>query len=301
MRTVSSSVGESLQAAAEQGRISAIAATGHRDLATYTADYPKLLPSRPFDPTFFAAVSLNTAFSAPWCTPEQLRLTNRAAVWVRALHWWVHRPTSAASDVDIVIDRCRAVAHGVPPEPQDELGRFLSDILTELRPQPGFIAGRERWQTELERTLTAIHREWRWKAIGQAQPDPARPTLRDYLDNADSFGSTFVNLTHWLRLGEGSALAHLNELVTVSREAQRVLRLVDDLTSPTRGTSRGGFDVLLTADRATVEDQVGHLVDRCRELLRPLEVRCPIQASYLARQLGFNSGFHRIADLWGEQ
>ncbi|MFV2018395.1 terpene synthase family protein [Micromonospora sp. LOL_023] len=299
MRTVATSAGENLQVAAEHGRICAIATTGQRDLAEYTSAYPELFPVKPFDPAFFAAVSLASAFSAPWCTPEQLRLTNRAAVWVRALRWSVHHRAGSEADVEILIDRCRAVAHGVPAGEHDELGRFLADLLAQLLPTPGFAARRDGWRAELERTLNAIGREWRWMSADRARPGASRPTLREYLDNADSLGSTFVHLTHWLRLGDSSALAHLNELITVSREAQRVLRLVDDLTSASRGSGRGDFDALLTADRSRVEEQVGHLVDRCRELLRPLEVRCPNQASYLARQLGFNSGFHRIADFWG--
>ncbi|MFY1694645.1 MULTISPECIES: terpene synthase family protein [unclassified Solwaraspora] len=299
MRTVSSSAGEALQSAAEQGRICAIATAGHRDLATRATTYPELLPHRPFDPSVFAAVAMATAFAAPWCTPEQLRSANRATIWGYAAHWRI-RHTGSDDDVIVLIDRCRAVAHGAPAGQHDDLGRFLAEIVAELTPSPAFAARRGLWWAELERMLTALHREWRWRAAQRAEPAGHRPSLHEYLDNAATIGTTFVDLTHWLRLGDGPAIAHLHELITVSREVQRVLRLVADLAAPPgRDSASGGLDTLLAADRITLQEQIGHLVDRCRELLRPLEVRCPHHASYLSRQLGFSSGFHRITDLWG--
>ncbi|ROO59273.1 hypothetical protein EDC02_1068 [Micromonospora sp. Llam0] len=301
MHTVSSSAAANLQSAAENGRICAVAIHGQRDLTEHTRAYPGLFPARPFDPAVSAAVSLATAFAAPWCTPEQLRLANRTALWVFAADWLIDYRATTDDEIVALVDRCRAVAYGAAAGPDDELGRFLADIVAELDQAPAFASRRDRWWAELDRTLTAMHREWRWKAARRAAPAEAGPTFADYLDNADNFGSTFVNVTHWLRLGDGPTLAHLTELITVSREVQRVLRLVNDLASIKRDTAWGDLNaLLLTADRGVVEDQIGHLVDRCRDLLRPLEIRCPNQAAYLSRQLGYTSGFYRVTDFWGE-
>ncbi|MDG4766716.1 terpene synthase family protein [Solwaraspora sp. WMMD406] len=297
---LSLSAADNLGAAAEHGRVCAIAATGQRDLMARAAAYPGLFPAAPFDATVFAAVSMATAFGAPWCTPEQLRLANRTALWVFAVDWLIDYRASVASDVDDVIRACQAVAHGASPAGDDEVGGFLAELVAELATSPAFASGRQRWSTELDRMLLAMRREWRWKTARRDDPAGDQPTFADYLDNADNFGSTFVNVSHWLRNADGPAIAHLDELTTVSREVQRVLRLVNDLA--TQGRDRGWGDLnamMFTSDRAAIHAQINQLVDRCRVLLRPLEIRCPKEAAYLSRQIGFSSGFYRVADFWG--
>ena len=54
-------------------------------------------------------------------------------------------------------------------------------------------------------------------------------------------------------------------------------------------------------DRAEITGQVALLVERCTGLLRPLETSCPREAAYLARQLGYTSGFYQVTDFWGSR
>ncbi len=57
---------DQMSAAAEQGRICALAAKGQRDLAGVAASHPDLFPGRPFDAALFSTVAMTVAFSAPW-------------------------------------------------------------------------------------------------------------------------------------------------------------------------------------------------------------------------------------------
>jgi hypothetical protein len=67
--------------ATEQGRICGLAVQGQRDLQARAAAHPELFPAEPFDAMLFGNISLAIAFGAPWCTAEQLRVTNRTVLW----------------------------------------------------------------------------------------------------------------------------------------------------------------------------------------------------------------------------
>src|SRR4051812_14211031 len=205
-----------------------LAAGGQRDLQAAAAAYPALFPDHPFDPTVFSMVASATAFGAPWCTREQLRIANLTALWVFAVDWRIDYLARTPGDVATVVANCLATADGDGPDETDALCRFLAGIRDALSAGPAFAEHRPVWREELRRMLHAMQREWVWKSQRSADQGPS---FEEYLDNADNFGSSFVNVSHWIFLGDPAALGHLAELMTVGREVQRVLRLVNDLAT----------------------------------------------------------------------
>ncbi|RGC67093.1 hypothetical protein C5N14_20065 [Micromonospora sp. MW-13] len=292
---------DQLSAAAEQGRICALAAKGQRDLQRHAARYPDLFSGRPFDGALFSNIALAIAFGAPWCTAEQLRLTNRAVLWGFALDWRIDYLAKSRADVDRVVAGALAVADGASPDADDPLGRLLAELRDELAGVPAFAELGDAWRGAVHRTVTAMAREWDWKTARERDGAPL-PSFAEYLDNADNLACTVVNVAHWIWTGDAETHRRLDRLVTVSDEVQRVLRLVNDLASYERDLQWGDLNaLLLVADRAEVDQRIVELVERCNELLAPLTGGCPLQAAYLARQIGFSSGFYRSTDFWGER
>ncbi|SBT47571.1 terpene synthase family protein [Micromonospora narathiwatensis] len=290
--------GGQLAEAAEQGRICALAARGQRDLQRRAAAHPDLFPSRPFDAALFSSIALAMAFSAPWCTAEELGLTNRAVLWGFVIDWQVDHQATSRSEVDLVAKTCLAVAGGAPAD--DPLGRFLAELRDDLAAAPAFAGLRGLWQEEIARTLAAMTREWEWKAAAQ-HGTAAPPTLAQYLDNADNLAATVVNVAHWIHTGSAETHRQLPRLVTVSDEVQRALRLINDLGTYQRDREWGDLNAIMLVDddRAEIERQVATRIDHCRHLLAELRPDCPREADYLSRQLGFTSGFYRLTDFWG--
>ncbi|GAA2359214.1 terpene synthase family protein [Dactylosporangium salmoneum] len=294
MNAPTTELGNELAAAAEQGRICGLAASGQRDLNAAAAAYPELFPANPFDPAVFGTVALATAFGAPWCTREQLRIANLTALWVFAVDWRVDYLARTGADVDRVVERCLSAADGGEPEDDDALSRMLAAVRDELAAAPAFAAHRPVWREELRRMLAAMRREWEWKSTG------ARPDLAQYLDNADNFGSSWVNVSHWLSGGEPDALAELPRLIAAGREVQQVLRLVNDLATYRRDVEWGDLNALLLgADHDEVTRQIGKLARQALGSAEALAGSCPREAVYLSRQIGFSTGFYRLTDFWG--
>ena len=287
----------------EFAAVGALTMAGQRDLTDRVRAYPDLFAAEPFDAALIGGVAYATACNATWATPAELRVANRAALWVFALDWQVDTLAVAVEQVDELTANCLAVADGAVPGPGSPLASFLADIRDELVVSPAFAARRPLWRDELRRTLAAMAREWVWKSARAAGDESGLPDLATYLDGADNTGLAWVNLSHWLRTGEQDCLDRLDELRVVGRQVQKVLRLVNDLATYDRDVAWGKGDLnalMLGADRAEVARQVDDLMDGCLELLTPLETSCPRQASYLARQLGFVTRFYGGgADFWG--
>lgn len=292
---------EALSSATESGRISALAAGGQRDLTERAAAYPELFPVKPFDGTLFGSVALANANAAPWCTREQLTVANRTALWLCAVDWRIDYLSRSADEADAVVARCLAVAEGREPADDDALGRFLAEIRDRLGAKLGVGSGsaRRAWLAELRRVLGAMARERRW-ALDHAAGKPL-PSVADYLANADSFASSFVNVSHWIALDEADTLAHLPDLTAAGRVVQLILRLANDLATVEREAAAGDLNILLLGvDRAEVDARIAGLAGECLRRLEGLSGHCPREAVYLARQLGFSSGFYRVGDLfWG--
>jgi hypothetical protein len=286
-------------AAAELGRIAALAAAGQRDLLGPVAAFSDLFAAKPFDQALFASVALATACNAPWCTAAQLRVANWSALWVFAADWRLDYLARSAGQIEALAATCLSAARGEPAG-DDPLAGLLGAIRDELAGAAAFDPLAALWCTELERMFAAAAREWTWKSARVAGADGALPSLDAYLDGADNTGLAFVNVGHWISTGDASCLAHLDQLVAAGRAVQRVLRLVNDLATHDRDVRWGDLNALLLGvDRAEVRRRLGILVRDCRRLLRPLEIGCPREARYLARQMGFVRGFYRQADFWG--
>jgi hypothetical protein len=286
--------------AAEHGRICALAAECQRDLQACVDAYPTLFPGRPFDARLFSTVSMANAFGSPWATAPELRMAIRTSMWNFAADWQIDYVAKARAEVDGLIARCLAVADGAQPAAGEPITDFLADILGELAKVPGAEAGLVLWRDQLERWLAAMAREWEWKAGAGSEDGTPLPTFEDYVANADNFGTTWVNLSHWIASGDRSALEHLQELWEASQEVQRVLRLLNDLATYQRDLDWGDLNaMMLGVDRAGVTARIEVLVRNSRELIRPLRTSCPRPAMYLERQIGFSTGFYGLTDYWG--
>lgn len=286
--------------AVEQGRICALAAKGQRDLQRRAAEHPDLFAGRPFDPALFSNVALAIAFGAPWCSAEQLRVTNRAVLWGFAVDWQVDYLATSRAEIDRLVAGCLAVVDGAPPADDQPVARFLAELRDELATAPAYAELGVYWRDEVAKTLTAMALEWDWKAARGSGATAAGPSFADYLANAANLACTVVNVAHWICNGGPEAHQHLPALIAASDEVQRVLRLVNDLGTYQRDLEWGDLNaVMLVGDPGEVEQRITGLVEGCRELLAPLEVSCPQEAAYLARQIGFSSGFYRTTDFWG--
>jgi hypothetical protein len=293
---------DEIQAAALCGETTAVALTCQRDLLSCVAAYPDLFPEKPFDAALYNAIALANAFGSPGLPGDRLRIANRATLWVFAVDWLIDCVMDSRDAVDGVISDSLRVADGVVTD--SSLTRFLADIQAELASGAMFPATyramRSVWRDRLLRLLEASKREWEWKSAHSAGDASALPTINDYLDNADNFGSTFVNVSHWIFTGDTVTLDHLDELLVASDEVQRVLRLLNDLATYERDLKWGDLNVLmLGSNRGQVNELVDALIDNAREGLRPLMKRCPREAVYLERQIGYSLGFYGAGDYWG--
>ncbi|WP_207928881.1 terpene synthase family protein [Actinomadura sp. 6K520] len=288
----------------EAGRTTALAADCQRDLQKWAESYPVLFSARPFDARLYSTVALANAFGAPWESPDRLRIAVRASLWVFAADWVVDYIAKTRDEIDTVVRECMAVPDGTAPVAEDtapaaELARCLAGIQADIATVPAFKAHEPVWREQLRRYLTAMAQEWEWKTAG-AHRDTGGLTFERYLANADNFGSSLVNIGHWIFTGDRATLAHLEALWKVSAEVQRVLRLLNDLATYERDVTWGDINsLMLGVDRATVTGRITAIVNECRELLRPLRDTCPTEATYLERQIGYSTGFYGITDYWG--
>ncbi|GLZ15168.1 hypothetical protein Acsp04_54030 [Actinomadura sp. NBRC 104425] len=276
-----------------------------RDLLDCQADldqarerYRDLFPSPPFSRKVTFGVAAAVTAQAPGCTTEQLRPSARTSLWIFGLDYIVDTLATEADQVHDAVQRCRSVADGGRPAPGDTLAEFLADLRDELAAAPAYGMLQPRWRKALDRMLTAMVREWHWKTS-------ERPTLDQYLDNADNFGSTWVNITHWIATCDERILACLDELEEASQRVQQVLRLYNDLATQERDRTWGENGdlnalALVDGDEGAVQRTIDDLLADCRRLLEPLRDRCPHAAAYLHRQIEFSRNFYvrRRDDYW---
>jgi hypothetical protein len=281
--------------AADLGRTCALATRCQRDLQACAAAYGELFPARPFDPAFFAALSMVTAFGSPWASPDELRAVGRASLWIFAVDRLVDQVAGSRAEAEALVAECLAAAETGPGGDAPAVVRFLTDLRDDLAAAPAFAALRPVWLDRLGRTLRAMVREWRWKEEG------APVSLDEYLDGADGCGSSFVNVSHWIRTGDPWTVGHIDELLRVGDEVQRYLRLLNDLATRERERGQGDANALaFGAGAAEVTARMNEIRGRCLTLLGPVRARSPRAAAYLERQIGFNTGFYGLVDYWGE-
>lgn len=287
--------------AAEHGRICALAMECQRDLQKCVDSYPDLFPSKPFDARLFAAVALANAFGSPWADAERLRIAIKTSMWNFAADWQIDYVAASQEEARSLVRGCLAVADGTSLERSNPITIFLAEIIDDLATRPAFEIVRPRWRDQLGRWLAAMTREWVWKtAHASGNGGGALPTFDEYLENADNFGTTWVNLSHWVFTGDEATIDHIDELWAASQEVQRVLRLLNDLATFQRDLEWGDLNALMLGpDRSDVRARIDELIDRGKGLILPLKAGCPEAAMYLERQIGFSTGFYGVTDYWG--
>jgi hypothetical protein len=190
--------------------------------------------------------------------------------------------------VTSLIRDCLAVADGAPP--QAAVTRFLADLRDELATVEEFGVLHRLWRDQLARMLAGMARAWVWRDTR------AEITLPRFVDNADSRGTCFVDLSHWIYAGDTWAKGHLSELRAASEQVQRYLHLLGDLASYRRDVSWGDLNVLaLGIGRGEVTDAMAGLAGEAGELIGRVRESSPRAADYLWRQMGFNAGYHNIS------
>ncbi len=286
-----------IHAAAVAGRTSAIAAEGQRDMARCASQAPELFPPKPFDATLFGTVSACNAFSAAPLPATALRTINRSALWGFALDWQIDYLAKTAEQVDNIVSSCQAVGAGQPAT--DGLTGFLAELRRSIVEAPacardGGEALVAAWAHELGRMLGGMRREWQWRAA------QARPTLDEYLDNADNIGAAFCSLAHWIATTDDAQPDHLPVVLAAVRAEQKALRLINDQGTFDRDLEWGDLNALLLASRDDVADRLAQLVALTEESLVPLEPVAPQLATFLLRQIGFCTAFWGVTDYWGQ-
>ncbi len=298
--SIENSIGDEA-AAAEHGRICAVAMDCQVDLQSCAKLYGDLFPPEPFDPRLFSAVALVNAFGSPRLSPDRLRIATRATLWVFAADYLVDYAAKSAAEIDDIVRACLSVAEGGSPADGEPLTGFLAEIRGELANSPLFETLGRAWRDESERYLTAMAREWHWKTAHGDAGGPL-PSFEEYLDNSDNIASTWVNLSHWIFTGGPRIADRLDALLAASRQVQRVLRLLNDLASFERDLRWGDLNALLLGvDRAEVSERVAALVAGCRRSFEPLRSACPEEVAYLERQIGYSTGFYGLTDYWGQR
>ncbi|WP_329085005.1 terpene synthase family protein [Actinomadura citrea] len=287
---------DALLDARHDGAVMAQAVKCARDLAKCAETYPDLFDAKPIDETLFNAVACANAFGSPWLTASGIRMAARTSLWIFGLDWLVDHVATSRDEVDDINRRCLAVAEGGAPVPGDGLTRFLADIRDEAAGSPAFAALRDDWLAQLRRLLECGARELAWKSGDRA----AWPTFDEYLENADNYGSAWVNVSHWIVHADQGVLDHIGELQAASRDVQQVLRLLNDLATYERDVTWGDLNAqMLGVERAQITTRIDEIVARCRDRVRPLRRDCPEAAAYLERQIGFSTGFYELSDYWG--
>ncbi|MBP2705553.1 hypothetical protein JOL79_17210 [Microbispora sp. RL4-1S] len=278
---------------AELGAACALAVRLQRAMRAYAAGRPALFSAAQFDAGFFAALSMVSAFGSPWASPDELTAVTRASMWIGALDHQVDVVAESRAEVDDLVAECLAVARGEAPGGGSPLAGMLADIRDGLTGSLS-AAPHPIWADQVGRVLSAMAAEWRWKS------EKARIELGEYLDNADSVGSSFVNVSHWIATGDDWTRLHLEELREVSGVVQRYLRLLNDLATHGRERESGDVNALaLGAGRDEVTARMAGLAAECGPLLETVAAGSPRVALYLERQIGFNTGFYGVTDYWG--
>ncbi|WP_214414249.1 terpene synthase family protein [Sphaerisporangium fuscum] len=291
---MTAAVPQSPPSAAECGAISALAGRSQRQMRQWTAAHPGLFSAKPFDDALYSTVSMAMAFSGPWYTAEQLSMANKACLWTFALDWLVDYVCASPAEVNALLPRCLAVGDGAEPGAGDDLARMLAEIRQELARAEGFPALGPVWREELQRMLEAMTREWEWKN------SQVTPSLEEYLANADNHAFVFVLTCHWIHTGGPDAGTAVGQVRRAARAVQRVMRLLNDLSSYNRDRRWGDVNALLLGvPLDDVTQTVAALTAEARKLLGELRVHQAPLADYMERQMDFCAGFYQIGEFWG--
>jgi hypothetical protein len=289
------------------GQVSAVAAQIQRDLTERAAAASGLFAAKPFDPALFGSLATALAYSAPWLSHRDLRVTGQASLWAFALDWRVDAAAGSAGEVRQIEKRCLEIADGAPPD--DDLGALLAELRDELAAYPAFATVRPAWRDELAAMLDAMAREWEWKSDRDRAPQAgvgvplsaqrAAPTLDEYLLNADNLGFCFVFVGHLVATADQTP-SDVDALRRAARSVQRVIRLLNDLATVDRDVAWGDLNaLLLDSDQSQVRRRLDELTASSQWCIDAVRPRHPHLAAYLERQRDFCAGFYAVSDFWG--
>jgi hypothetical protein len=291
---------------AEAGRTAALASACERDLRKSVAEFtasspgaPPLFPDPPIGPGVYSGVALANAFGSPGRTAAALSVANRTSLWIFALDLRIDHQAGGREEIDRIVADCMSVADGADAEGTDPLARYLAGWLRDELAPAAFPRWHDVWRDELRRMLGAMVREWDWKSSLSADRT-GLPSLQEYLDNADNFGSAWVNTAHWIHTGDPDTLDHLETLRRLSREVQKILRLLNDLATHQRDRDWGDLNALMLGVDAPALQE--HITVLTRDTLRSLAEHArhaPEAVTYLERQIAWSTGFYgHGADYW---
>ncbi len=291
---------DELDMAAEQGKVSALATDCLRDLQDCASEYPGLFSAKPFGATVFSGVALANAFGSPEATAGEIRIAARMALWAFATDWLVDYTATSREEIDAIVRGCEAVGDGATPDPDIPLQGLLASLRDELAGRECWPALRPAWREHLRMYLRANAREWDWKAAHSAGDAAALPSFEEYLANADNFGSSLVNVSHWIHNGSVDDAGAMGRLAEASAEVQRVLRLLNDLATYERDLAWGDLNsLMLGLTRDDVGRRIAELVESSEKLIAALSPDLPAEAVYLRRQIGYSVGYYGMTDYWG--
>ncbi|MFG1857530.1 terpene synthase family protein [Actinomadura geliboluensis] len=266
-----------------------------RDLRSTMARYSGLFPSEAFDDKLPVKVAMAIIGQSPHSAPEQVAPEARASLWVFPVDYQIDTLASSRAQVHDLRRRCLDVADGAAPDPGDAVAVFLGELRDDLAEYPAFAVRRPVWRRHLAAMLDAMVREWEWRTARAAAGEAAAqlpPTFAQYQDNADNFGSTWVNVIHWITHNTPDVEACHDELVAVSQRVQLVLRLFNDVATARREEASGDLNALRLVSRDTVERRISELLDQCQTLIESVSARSPDSADYLRRQVSFSARFY---------
>jgi hypothetical protein len=287
-----------LPAAGLSGRICAVGGQAARDAQKWLGRYDRLFSGGPFDPTLTGTICQCMAFSAPWLDAEELRMANRTALWGFGPDWLIDYAAETREQVQDVVEGCLDVADGGEPA-DDDLMLSLADIRDELSKAVAWPALRHLWRRHLADFLEAMALEWDWQAAFK-NGTGRLPTFDEYIANADNYGYSWPFISHWIYTSKVAEPADIEQIDAASRQAQKVMRLINDLGTYERDLEWGDLNVLMLGlSREEVDARMADLTREFRRIADPLRADHPHLVNYLERQIEFCSGFYAITDYWG--
>jgi hypothetical protein len=283
-------------AVTEVGRIGAVAGQCQRDLQRWVARYPDLFASGLFDPTTLSTVSLVHSVSLPGLPASVLRPVMQATLWAFALDRHFDEAAVTEREIRRIGSRCRAVAGGQAPGDGDALTVALADVRDAISEGLGHELLGAVWRREVSRVLAGMAREWRWRQ--QAY----RPTVDEYLANADNLAFCFIFATHAVGRAGPRTVPMADRLMGAGRAVQRVVRVLNDLGTHRRDLATGDLNVLeLGESRSAVRRRLRSLTEEARRRLAALPDDQAELAQYLDHHIDFNLGFYAVTDYWGRR
>ncbi|GAB2703604.1 terpene synthase family protein [Nocardia thraciensis] len=286
---------------ADCGIACATAVRLRQSMTRWAAAYPVLYDHEPFGSALFGSTALAIAFSAPRSPPDRLNAAARATLWIHGLDWLMDSSELPDAAVHDLMQGCMRVATDnrtdTPPPlplPAAELTTLLAELRDDLIAAPAFRTLRQHWSAALRRLLAAMKQERQWATDGDS--DVRQPSLRTYLDNADSVAVSFVFTTHWIANGGGG---DIDAIVAASAATQRVIRLINDLATVARDIRTGDTNALFAAtSRDEIDRLLGDLERDADAKLRTASRSNPELTDYMRRQWEFCHAFYSRGDLF---